>query len=111
MRTVLVIVAILSFLFGLDAMAKPYCKPCPYSCDGLALGKGDCKELGQIGALCCLELSRRGLRQVVQQEQVSRQPGDSRPLLVTPPRVTRCQKGRSGTGHECALASTAGTGR
>jgi hypothetical protein len=111
MRTVLIVVAILSFSFGLEAMAKPYCKPCPYSCDGLALGKDDCKELGQTGALCCIELSRKGLRQVVQQEQVSRHPGDARPLLVTPPRAARCERGRDEQSSECRSASPGYVGR
>jgi hypothetical protein len=94
MRPLLAICAILSFgLLSTTAEAKPHCKACPYSCDGLGLAKKDCSELGQSGALCCVDLSKKGLKAVYAQEQTGRHPGDTQPLKVTSNTPKSCPSG------------------
>ena len=103
MRTFFALIAILSFVGVRDAVAKPHCQPCPYSCYGLGLRKEDCKEIEKLGTQCCVELTRRGFRQVVQQEQVPRYPGDARPLQVAPPKPAQCAGGIDRNSKECAV--------
>jgi hypothetical protein len=42
--------------------ADPYCRACPNSCEDLGLGSKDCSELPRARGLCCVDLTKKGLK-------------------------------------------------
>lgn len=56
-----VAVALVSLIaFTSSAFAIPNCRPCPYSCQDLGLGKKDCSFVSESRGVCCLDLSKKG---------------------------------------------------
>lgn len=55
------LIALLSFIaLAPSANAIPNCRPCPYSCQDLGLGKKDCSFVSESRGVCCLDLSKKG---------------------------------------------------
>jgi hypothetical protein len=61
------------------ASATPNCRPCPYSCNDLGLGKKDCSFLNEARGVCCLDLSQKGIEVANAQAQVLAQQNTQRP--------------------------------
>lgn len=72
---------LLSFLvLAPSAFAIPNCRPCPYSCQDLGLGKKDCSFVSESRGVCCLDLSKKGADLAEAQATVlDRQPSYGRP--------------------------------
>jgi hypothetical protein len=64
------------------ASATPHCRPCPYSCLDLGMGKKDCSFVSESRDICCLDLTKKALEVAMAQESVGKQPGANRPLQV-----------------------------
>jgi hypothetical protein len=75
------VVALLSFVaFASNAAAIPNCRPCPYSCQDLGLGKKDCSFVSESRGVCCLDLSKKGADLAEAQAAViDQQQGSGRP--------------------------------
>ena len=75
LRVVLSLLA-LALVAGADsAFAVPNCRPCPYSCADLGLGKKDCSVQSQTNGVCCVDLTQMGLDVANAQQQVLNQQG------------------------------------
>ena len=61
MRFVAILVAVASMFMANVAFATPDCRPCPYSCSDLGLGKKDCSVVSDTRGVCCLDLTQKGL--------------------------------------------------
>ena len=61
MRFVAILVAVASMFVTSVASATPDCRPCPYSCSDLGLGKKDCSVVSDTRGVCCLDLTQKGL--------------------------------------------------
>lgn len=79
MRIVLVVAAFASSLIATAASATPNCRPCPYSCNDLGLGKKDCSFLSDSRGVCCLDLTQKGLELADAQARVLADQNAKRP--------------------------------
>ena len=81
MRFPLVLLAATYMLAGGATIlsATPNCRPCPYSCDDLGLGKKDCSFLNESRGVCCLDLTQKGLEIANAQAQALAQQNAQRP--------------------------------
>jgi hypothetical protein len=77
-----------------NAFAIPNCRPCPYSCVDLGLGKKDCSFQSQTAGVCCVDLSEKGLAVAQAQQQVLNQ---QRPSAAT----DRCPPGFQPSEQKC----------
>lgn len=85
-------VALLSLItFASSALAIPNCRPCPYSCQDLGLGKKDCSFVSESRGVCCLDLSKKGAdlaeaqASVLEQQQGYGRPSSSSSRETCPP--------------------------
>ena len=68
MRICVVLSFVLSVLGVSVASATPNCRPCPYACSDLGLGKKDCSVVSEAKGICCLDLTQKGLELAAAQE-------------------------------------------
>jgi hypothetical protein len=79
MRIILALAALASSLITTTASATPNCRPCPYSCNDLGLGKKDCSFLSDSRGVCCLDLTQKGLELADAQARVLAEQNAKRP--------------------------------
>lgn len=77
------------------ANSEPHCRPCPYSCDDLGLGRKDCSEISSSRGVCCVDLSSKGYKLAQAQDSVlaNSQPSRSQ---------DRCPPGFSPSEQKCS---------
>lgn len=73
LRVVMILAAVALVGVAQAAFAVPNCRPCPYSCADLGLGKKDCSVQSQSNNVCCLDLTPKGLDVAKAQQQVLNQ--------------------------------------
>lgn len=78
-----------------NACADPHCNQCPYDCSDLGLGRKECSELPRAGGLCCVDLTKFGLKLAEEHDRVN---GGSRAPSV---RET-CPPGFSPSEQKCS---------
>lgn len=79
MKSRLIVAVISALLFTLNAAgawADPHCQRCPYDCDDLGLGHKDCSELSESRGLCCVDLTKKGMRLALEQERALEEEDD-----------------------------------
>ena len=79
MRFIVTLAALALSTVAVSAHATPNCRPCPYSCNDLGLGKKDCSFLSDARGVCCLDLTQKGLDLANAQAQVLNQQNQQRP--------------------------------
>ena len=66
----LIATALITFAINaIPAFADPHCRPCPYSCESVGLGRKDCRATTNSGGVCCLDLNDKGIEIVEEQER------------------------------------------
>jgi hypothetical protein len=65
------VVVLFSCVFSTNAFADPHCNQCPYDCTDLGLGRKDCSELPRAGGLCCVDLTKFGLKLAEEHDRVN----------------------------------------
>ncbi len=88
------VLAASAVMFASPASAIPNCRPCPYSCADLGLGKKDCSIQSQSSGVCCVDLTEKGLAVANAQQQVLNQ---QRPAAAT----DRCPPGFQPSENKC----------
>jgi hypothetical protein len=91
---ILIVLAFALTAFGVSlASATPNCRPCPYSCADLGLGKKDCSFVSEARGICCVDLTQKGLEIAAAQESAMKASGANQagqcPRGFTP-RERRC---------------------
>jgi hypothetical protein len=85
------------------ASADPHCRPCPYSCYDLGLGRKDCSELNASRGVCCVDLTKKGLQVAMEMERAQQQAGGYRPEYGRPqPSQDRCPPGFQPSEQKCS---------
>ena len=69
MRFIVALIALASMFSASVASATPDCRPCPYSCTDLGLGKKDCSFVSESRGICCVDLTQKGLELAKAQSQ------------------------------------------
>ncbi len=96
----LLTVAIFAFTFvatSTSAVADPYCSSCPNTCANLGLGKRDCSDMPQARGLCCVDLSKKGLKMA---QELDRASESAKPTAAP----ERCPSGFSPSENKCSSA-------
>lgn len=94
MRSIAVLVAVASLFVCNTASASPDCRPCPYSCSDLGLGKKDCSAVSESKGVCCLDLTQKGLDLARAQESA---------LAKVQPRQEQCPAGFRPSEQKCSV--------
>lgn len=101
MRMRSLIALALSLLVIPCASATPNCRPCPYSCADLGLGKKDCSFVSESRGICCVDLTQKGLEIAAAQEAALKQSASNQggrcPAGFTP-REQRCSNAERARG-------------
>ena len=91
----LAIIALFGFCFLPTASAEPHCQKCPYSCFDLGLGKKECSNLTPARGVCCVDLTEKGLKVALAQEQIL---AANKPA----PKVETCPNGFQPSERKCS---------
>jgi hypothetical protein len=94
MRFVAILVAVASMFMANVAFATPDCRPCPYSCSDLGLGKKDCSVVSDTRGVCCLDLTQKGLELAKAQASV---------IDRNPARQDQCPAGFRPSEQKCSV--------
>lgn len=91
----------ISLSIASTALATPSCRPCPYSCADLGLGKKDCSFVSESRGICCVDLTQKGLQLAAAQEEALKQSATNQagrcPAGFTP-REQRCSNAERARG-------------
>lgn len=102
MRSRRLFIALFALLFGVGidaAHGVANCRPCPYSCNDLGLGKKDCSFINENRGVCCLDLTDKGLQIATAQQQVLDQQRRGAPANNAAP--DRCPPGFKPSERKC----------
>lgn len=87
------------------AQADVHCRPCPYSCYDLGLGRKDCSEVSSSRGVCCVDLTKKGMQVAQEMERVEQQNNGYRPEYGRPqPAQDRCPPGFRPSEQKCSPA-------
>jgi|GEM_PF-1601128 len=84
------------------ASADAHCRPCPYSCYDLGLGRKECSEISASRGVCCVDLTKKGMQVALEMERVQQQ-GAQRPSYADSyPSTDRCPAGFQPSEQKCS---------
>jgi hypothetical protein len=85
------------------AQADVHCRPCPYSCYDLGLGRKDCSEANASRGVCCVDLTKKGMQVALEMERIEQANNASRPNYGRPqPSQDRCPAGFEPSEQKCS---------
>ncbi len=85
--------------------ADVHCRPCPYSCYDLNLGRKECSEVSESRGVCCVDLTKKGMQVALEMERVQQQSNGYRPEYGRPqPAQDRCPPGFQPSEQKCSPA-------
>jgi hypothetical protein len=98
------LVCVSALLVGTEAAtADVHCRPCPYSCYDLGLGRKECSEVNSARGTCCVDLTKKGMQVALEMERVEQQGGGDRPEYGRPqPMQERCPAGFQPSEQKCS---------